>query len=124
MAKLSSLIDGLVSGEYDEVRVPEDLPLGLEMRLSCDHGTVCHRKIGGAPWEQSSLRQDDFQRDDWEPVVKLKDCPFCGSSSCPNVYMPSPDRPYCYCGRCGARGGSYGKDTEAIKAWNRRAGDG
>ena len=54
---------------------------------------------------------------------KLKPCPFCGSevslSSC-DQYDSFEDLYWVKCYECGAEIESYGNESDAIKAWNRR----
>jgi len=53
----------------------------------------------------------------------LKPCPFCGSKD--DMLINDEDyEVFVFCWSCEARGPNKSTKTDAIKAWNRRAGDG
>ena len=55
--------------------------------------------------------------------MKLKPCPFCGTTS-PLVGVwppPPPAAPFVRCGKCGTNGPPATVMMAAMNAWNRRA---
>lgn len=65
-------------------------------------------------------------------MEELKHCPFCGSGEAPKIVMLKGKDGFrnryaviCYYweGGCGAEGGIYHSEAEAIEAWNRRTNE-
>ena len=66
-------------------------------------------------------------------MKKIKECPFCGNKKAPTIALASEnqeagiDRNFrCVCcdftnGGCGACGGYYENDSDAVGHWNKRA---
>lgn len=55
--------------------------------------------------------------------LRLKPCPFCGSSDVRKMVMESdysPDEYYCYCDDCGAQTAIHKTEQEAIDSWENR----
>ena len=64
--------------------------------------------------------------------IKLRECPFCGSTDAPRLYTRHGkdgcrDMYIVLCdyddGGCGSSSGWYHYPSEAVECWNRRAGD-
>jgi hypothetical protein len=67
--------------------------------------------------------------------TRIKPCPFCGSTTAPQVTRCWDEKRECYMEHqlqvicnfnnngCGASSGVRGSEVEAIAAWNRRAGE-
>lgn len=57
-------------------------------------------------------------------VTVPKKCPHCGAAADVKKTKHKRFPYYVYCGNCGCRTARWNTYTGAVRAWNRRAGDG
>ena len=91
---------------------------GLLEAIPIIAGDSRHDELSMRIFEADKLiREIDKDKPDEKFNQKLKLCPFCGGET--EVYQWA----YIKCQKCGTKTNGYLRYSDAIKAWNRRAGE-